>query len=880
MATLPQLYDALKNADAAGATDDARQLADAIVALKAKAKTAGEKAAEEKYDPTSGMSGTEKFFAGMGANFVGTGRGVKQVYAGLADFVSPRYRTQADLITGNDPSRFGQLQDEEAEARSLNAPLMRTGAGTAGNVAGAVTSSLPLLLVPGGAGLIGSTTIGGYTGLFQPTVKGESRAGNVALGAGLGFAAPLAFRAANRLYQTGRDLFRPERAAENALASAAREGDEVINALRNTSGMETTPGYTPTAAARVASQGVQNPTFAALESRIGQANSPEINRQVYRATQERLTALQDQLTRIDQRLASQRNAMTPQAYETLNQSRQGILDGIAREQQTLAAATQRAPAGLPSRVTEPGVELKGQRRILETEVRKNVTDPAYNAAFKAGGNTFISVKGIEGEVSRLMGRPLADIPRGVSRTADKLIELGGRPSTLKQLHDLRIAVGKDLEAANRQGADASLRELGAVKDAIDDAIANSRLSDNAKNLYSTANSLYQREIGDRFRTGLAEQLRRPGSVKEGRILSEDVVSKFLSGERGPGAFSTLFRNDRAAADSMSRGVQAMFRKELEAASPDNVAAVAERFMRQHGPALAELEKNGVQARSILAQVQQEISQNARGSAELQTLAKEFGNDNEQAFLRGLMLSPSKMDAAINRATAEGRSTIASNVVTHVNNLMESNADDALNFVSANRQSLERALRGSGTHVGELEDAARVLKEFKAVQLPEKPIQEAIVDLSAGYTDDQLHSLALVARDIKDMQTAAAQAAKGRTSATPNPARAGQEQGEIGPEHVPGWFSAKIAAVKSLWKGQQQVISDKALARLFYYMYENPDAAIAALSRGQARAAGAAGTRQTLNRLGTAAATTTTQTATRKKNALAPEVTNNNAFAEP
>ena len=355
------------------------------------------------------------------------------------------------------------------------------------------------------------------------------------------------------------------------------------------------------------------------------------------------------------------------------------------------------------------------------------------------------------------------------------------------------------------------------------------------------------------------------------------MSKFLSGERGPGAFSTLFRNDPVAADSMSRGVQAMFRKELEAATPENVAAVAERFMRQHGPALAELERNGVQAGGILSRVQQEVSRNASGSAELQTLAKEFGNDNQQAFLRGLMLSPSKMDAAMTRATAEGRSTISSNVVTHVNNLMESNPDDALKFVTDNRESIQRALRGSGTRISELEDAARVLKDFRTVQLPEKPIGQSIVDLSAGYTDDQLHSLALVAQDIKDMQTAASQALKGRASPSPSPTRAGQEQGEIGPEHVPGWFSAKIAAIKSVWKSQQQVISDKALARLFYYMYENPDAAITALSRGQARAAGAEGTRQTLNRLGTAAATTTTQTATRKKNALAPP--SQNAFAE-
>jgi hypothetical protein len=324
----------------------------------------------------------------------------------------------------------------------------------------------------------------------------------------------------------------------------------------------------------------------------------------------------------------------------------------------------------------------------------------------------------------------------------------------------------------------------------------------------------------------------------------------------------------------------MFRQELEAAAPENIATVAEAFMRKHGPALAELERSGVQARGTLFRVQQEVSRNARGAKELQGLARDFGNDNEQSFLRGLMSSPSQMDAAMTRATPAGRSTIASNVVTHVNGLMEANADDALNFIKTNRQSLERALRGSGTRVSELEDAARVLREFKAVQLPEKPIQQSIVDLSAGYTDAQLHSLELVARDIKNMQTAAAQAAKGRASPSPNPARTAQEQGGVGPEHVPGWFSAKIAALKSVWKGQQQVISDKALARLFYYMYENPDAAIEALARGQARAAGAAGTRATLNRLGTVAGATTTQAATRRKNALSPEPANNNAFAEP
>jgi hypothetical protein len=847
----------------------------------------------ELYDPTSGMTADEKFAAGMGKAFLDIGHGGQQLYAGVADFVSPRQMTMSDLVAGRKKplSRYEELQQEEASRRTLDAPLMNTGWGTAGNITGNLVAVAPTMALPGANTLAGSTAIGGLYAALSPTTSEESRAQNVLTGSALGFAAPIALRGANRAWQTVKSLRNPEIAVQNALAARAGTDNQVVNALNATRrvpvdpnappGPENTPGFNPTLTERLFSQGVQKPGLASLEASLGQASGP-LNEQVLAASNVRLTALKDQLARIDQRLASQRQAMTPQAYESLNQTRQGIVSAIEQEQQALTSAAQRAPAGLPPRTTEPGIELKGQRRVLETETRQNVTDPAYAAAFKAGGNTFISIKGIEGEVQRLMGRPLADIPRGVSRTADKLNDLGGRPSTLKQLHDLRIAVNKDLSAANRQGADASLRELGEVMDAIDDAIASSKLSANAKNLYNTANSLYQREIGDRFRTGLAEQLRRPGSVKEGRILSEDVVAKFLSGERGPGTFATLFRNDPTAADAMSRGVQAVFRQELEAAAPENIATVAEAFMRKHGPALAELEQSGVQARSILGQVQQEVSRNVQGARELQSLAKEFGNDNEQAFMRGLMASPSQMNVAMSRASAAGRSTIASNVVTHVTDMMEQNPEKALKFIADNNQSLSRALQGSGTTLRDLETAAQNIIEFKAVQLPKEPIGNTILDLTANYTDDQLHDLALVAEDVKNMKGAMDLTSVGNQAGTGAAGKLGQEEGErtVSPNNVPGWFSAKIAAIKAGWSAAQGKLTDKALVRLFRYMYEDPDAAIAAIEKGQERLARIPMTKRQLNALGgTAAAGTLNSMRGKTRNQLAPQPTGNNAFAE-
>lgn len=834
-----------------------------------------------------------QYAAGIGKSFMRLVHGGEQALARGADFLSPKQMTTADLVAGRKKplSRLDVLQQEEAERRLQDAPLENSKWGLAGDITGGLASFAPTMLIPGANTLRGSTAIGGTAGLVTPTAPEESALNNILWGAGIGFGAPLALRGINRGYQAWKSLRNPEIAVQNALAERAGMGDEVVNALNATRrtpvdpnalpGPEYTPGFNPTLTERIFSQGVQKPGLASLEASLRSSSGP-LNEQVLAASNTRLTALKDQLARIDERLASQRQAMTPNAYETLNQSRQGIVNAIEQEQQALTSAAQRAPAALPGRVTEPGVELKGQRRALETEVRKNVTDPAYDAAFKAGGNTFISVKGIEAEVQRLMGRPLADIPRGVSRTADKLNELGGRPSTLKQLHDLRIAVGKDLDAAKRQGADASLHELGGVMDVIDNAIASSRLSANAKNLYTTATDLYKREIGDRFRTGLAEQLRRPGSVKEGRILSQDVVAKFLLGERGPGTFGTLFRNDPTAADAMSRGVQAMFRKELEAAAPENVATVAERFMRQHAAALAELEQSGVQARSALTQVQQEISRNLQGAKELQTLAKDFGDDNEQSFLRSLMMSPSKMNTAMSRATFAGQSTISSNVVTHVTDMMEKNPEEALKFIADNNQALARALRGSGTNLRDLQQAAQNIIEFKAVQLPKEPIGKTIVDLSAGYTDDQLHDLALVAEDIKNMKGAMALTREGNAVATGQAAQLGKEEGArtLGPEQVPGWFSAKIAALKAGWHAAQGKITDKGLVKLFRYMYEDPDAAIEAIQQGQARLARVPVTQRQLNALGGAASSAALGSKRAEtRNQLAPEVSSQNLLAE-
>lgn len=112
-------------------------------------------------DPTEGMTTTQKFLAGAGKGMTDLARGAGQLL-GLVD------------------------EAEIAEADARDAPLMATGAGQAGQIAGGVASALPAMLVPGANSLIGASAIGALEGALNPTTDDESRLQNMALGAAAG----------------------------------------------------------------------------------------------------------------------------------------------------------------------------------------------------------------------------------------------------------------------------------------------------------------------------------------------------------------------------------------------------------------------------------------------------------------------------------------------------------------------------------------------------------------------------------------------------------------------------------------------------------------------------------------------------------------------
>lgn len=209
------------------------------------------------------MSGVDQFAAGVGKAIVDTGRGAGQ----LVGLVS---------------------RDDVAESRKLDAPLMDTGAGFAGDL----TGNVAMTLLPGGAlkgaavaaraagaptaagalstaggallaprTIKGAAAVGAGMGAIQPSTSAEETAQNVALGSGASAAIPVVGRAlktavaaAEPLYEAGQKkiLGRLYNRAAGDQAPAARAALEAA--------AELVPGSAPTAG-----QASGNAGIAALE---------------------------------------------------------------------------------------------------------------------------------------------------------------------------------------------------------------------------------------------------------------------------------------------------------------------------------------------------------------------------------------------------------------------------------------------------------------------------------------------------------------------------------------------------------------------------------------------------------------------------------------
>lgn len=158
MATLAQIETALRNADAAGDTEAATQLAAAYRA----AKSISAQPPEPAPDPTGSFG--ENVMAGVGRAFTRGGRAIKQVIDVPAQALERTFggqRVSRALGMPTAAESAAQTQANLSEAEVLDQPLMATKGGRLGDFAGNVAMFVPTMAIPGANTVTGAALIGG-----------------------------------------------------------------------------------------------------------------------------------------------------------------------------------------------------------------------------------------------------------------------------------------------------------------------------------------------------------------------------------------------------------------------------------------------------------------------------------------------------------------------------------------------------------------------------------------------------------------------------------------------------------------------------------------------------------------------------------------------
>jgi hypothetical protein len=154
------------------------------------------------FNPTEGMTVTDKFLAGWGKGLTDLALGAKQT-VGLAD------------------------AEDAAEKEALDEALMESTAANVGDVFGKISATLPLAFIPGANTYAGAAAIGGGLGMLDPVTGDnmlEQRALNTGMGAAGGMAGQwLGNRAGGLLGRWA------------ASRQAAKEADQAANAVRDAS---------------------------------------------------------------------------------------------------------------------------------------------------------------------------------------------------------------------------------------------------------------------------------------------------------------------------------------------------------------------------------------------------------------------------------------------------------------------------------------------------------------------------------------------------------------------------------------------------------------------------------------------------------------------
>lgn len=495
MATLAELHDALVNADKAGDEEAARQLADAIYQMRNKRTITD----SFSTDPTAGMSNTEKFLAGAGKAFNDTWEGTKQFGAEFAHLAGIGSRETAQ-----------RLRKEADERKRLDAPLMDTGAGIAGNIAGHIATSISPGVALKGIGLVnagkallapqtlkGAAALGAGYSALQPVGEEDSRLANAAIGAAGSAGGQLLGRGIHSAWEGGKALLRPlseagrEKIVGNTLNHYASNPNAVMGKLQNAP--QYVPGSVPTLAeaaddvgisqlqrtlqnfphanAAITERGIENNAarLRVLESMVGDDIAMATAKQARKDAIEPLRAVIRQSK--EQAVPKQAASYIDRVLKSATGQREGVSKGLESIREKLVLdypIEERIRDSLKLLTNLIDNPLKGGGRFMSNIVKLENAKAVVNG-LKRG---VIDEKTAIRELNNLQPKfkPYADAIKSVK---EKLKSQTKYETSPEQLYGIRDHISDLLNAKNPDGSKtftAISRELSGIQKMIDRSI--------------------------------------------------------------------------------------------------------------------------------------------------------------------------------------------------------------------------------------------------------------------------------------------------------------------------------------------------------------------------------------------------------------------------
>lgn len=515
MATLERLETALVKADAAGDVESARVLAGEIRRMRENVSSAANLVANPRpNDPTDGMSGLQKFGAGMGKAVYDAGRAIGQPLG---------------LVS----------QEDVQESRRLDAPLMNTGAGVAGNVLGTAGVMAPAAWIPGANTVLGAGLIGAGTGaaLTPGTLEERGQAAFMGgVGGMLGQGIPAAYRSAKA-------AIRPltTKGQNQILADVLRKttGDNAADvAARLRSAQPLVPGSMPTAAEVGESGGL-----AALQRAMSSANPEEYAQRGMEQTSARLSALRG-IAGDDAAVAAAKaardGAAKPLYEKALNQAvtRSPELDDLLSR-----PIMQRAKQKAAQLAADNGEDF-----VLEAPAAaKNAIVDSMGIPLRAGEaanpGTY-SARGLH-----YLKLALDDIGNGNATTALGRNEMRALSTNREQLLNILDDAVPDYAAARQAFAQGSapvnqMKVGQALLEKVQPALAeNGALARETGSQYATAlrnsDQLAKNLTGSR---GGLESVMTPDQMSTLKAVAQDLARKSNAQDLGRGVGSNTFQN--------------------------------------------------------------------------------------------------------------------------------------------------------------------------------------------------------------------------------------------------------------------------------------------------------------------------------------------------